>query len=330
MTHPRPVCSPSCLKRTCSFDVDSGTPAAKKQRNAQFKCVVRANDEVNNANDEAECIREPHAHDVLCGRGGSVNKHPGNVIFRRVVEANKERYRTSLVDHKALLSKSIVLAMRSQSPPGRFLTRSPRGDKWVEVEDAKAVQKTSQALREGSTEEESRTDDRPDESRPTRPSQEEMNKEVLRRALIGSSNCRGIMTRPEVVVSSQQTNNEISDTIKQAVIPGSDFECPSSLGADSATIEESASTCELAAATLGECLATGDEDFHLISDDESLLSPMSDADCLDALELVHDDHFHEASLVFFPEFPIDMGHWEDEHLTDLIAHKLCSRTIWEL
>lgn len=278
-----------------------------------------------------------------------MNKHPGNIIFRKVVEANKEKYRTSLVDHKALLSKSIVLAMRSQSPPGRFLTRPQSGNEWVEVGDAKALQKTSQALREGSAEEESRKDVGT-ESGPTRPSQDEMNKEVLRRALIGFSHWRGMMKKPEVALSSEQPKNEIMNSVGQAVLAA---DVPISAGAenissfetDSASIEESTSTsfrdsssiaseethpCELAAATLKKCLAPKDEEFHLISEDESFLSPYSDTDCLEALELLREEHIHDALVGFLPEFPIDMDHGDDEHLIDVVALKLCRNNVWEL
>lgn len=50
---------------------------------------------------------------------------------------------------KQLLSRSIVHAVRSQNPPGRFLQRDPQSDLWYDVGDARATEKTSQALREG-------------------------------------------------------------------------------------------------------------------------------------------------------------------------------------
>ena len=277
-----------------------------------------------------------------------MNRHPGNIIFRRVVEANKERYRTCQADHKALLSKSIVLVIRSQSPPGRFLTRSRDGNEWVEVGDAKALQKTSQALREGSTDEEDR-EDVGAESEPTCPSQEEMNNEVLRRAMLESSNCRGTMNKSDVVVSSQLSKNEIRNSVGQsgvtADVPVSRNNCTIMLKDDSATIEESSSksfrdvssvaseeihTGDLEAAALEEFLAPGDEAFHHISDDESLLSPYSDTDCLEALQFPNDEDVHDASFGLLPEFRLDMDHGEGEPLTDIIELNLCSSDVWEL
>ena len=34
-------------------------------------------------------ILEPHHNDVLCGRGVTTNRHPGNESFRRLVSLNK-------------------------------------------------------------------------------------------------------------------------------------------------------------------------------------------------------------------------------------------------
>lgn len=48
-----------------------------------------------------------------------------------------------------LLSRSIVNAVRSQNPPGRFLQKDSKTNKWFDVGDQRAQEKTSQALREG-------------------------------------------------------------------------------------------------------------------------------------------------------------------------------------
>lgn len=36
-------------------------------------------------------IEKPHHHDVLCGRGVTTNRHPGNESFRSLVSLNKVR-----------------------------------------------------------------------------------------------------------------------------------------------------------------------------------------------------------------------------------------------
>ena len=94
-------------------------------------------------------ISHPHPHDVLCGRGGGTNNHVGNSHWRMLVAANKQLYVTLPKRQKMLLSRSIVNAVRSQHPPGRFLQKDSKTDEWYDVGDQRAQEKTSQALREG-------------------------------------------------------------------------------------------------------------------------------------------------------------------------------------
>jgi hypothetical protein len=97
-------------------------------------------------------IPQPHAHDVLCGRGGGTNQHVGNSHWRMLVAANKQLYITLPKRQKMLLSRSIVNAVRSQKPPGRFLQKDSQTSLWYDVGDQRAQEKTSQALREGAPE----------------------------------------------------------------------------------------------------------------------------------------------------------------------------------
>jgi len=94
-------------------------------------------------------IHEPNGHDVLCGRGGGTNSHIGNSHWRMLVAANKQLYITLPKRQKMLLSRSIVNAVRSQNPPGRFLQKDGKTKLWFDVGDQRAQEKTSQALREG-------------------------------------------------------------------------------------------------------------------------------------------------------------------------------------
>lgn len=63
--------------------------------------------------------------------------------------ANKELYVGLPKRQKLLLSKSVVRAVRSQSPPGRFLAKVDASGLYSDIGDLKAAEKTSQALREG-------------------------------------------------------------------------------------------------------------------------------------------------------------------------------------
>ncbi len=93
-------------------------------------------------------IITPNDTDVLCGRGGNINTHPGNGTFRRLVEKNKRIYLTARFKReKRLIAEGILNDIKSQNPPGRFLLK--KDDEWFEVPFDKARDKTSQALREG-------------------------------------------------------------------------------------------------------------------------------------------------------------------------------------
>jgi len=49
------------------------------------------------------------------------------------------------------VTRAIVNAIRGQNPPGRFLSFNSQSGTWYDVGDKKAIEKTSQALREGLT-----------------------------------------------------------------------------------------------------------------------------------------------------------------------------------
>lgn len=92
-------------------------------------------------------IHDPRDADVLCGRGGAALRHPGNQTYRRLVHLNKGLYITCLKAEKLKISRSIVTAIREQD--GRFLERNTKKGTWYDIGDKKAIEKTSQALREG-------------------------------------------------------------------------------------------------------------------------------------------------------------------------------------
>jgi hypothetical protein len=99
-------------------------------------------------------IRTPHPHDVLSGRGGGINSHAGNKTFREWIRVRKEDYNLAgSKAEKAKVASEVMDLVRNQNPPGRFLQRennSVAGPSWwVEIDEARALAKTSQALREG-------------------------------------------------------------------------------------------------------------------------------------------------------------------------------------
>ena len=93
-------------------------------------------------------IKEPHENDVMYGRGGGTNHHPGNKRYRKMVEDRKLEYVNSKRLDKPLVALEIIREWRGQVPPGRFLKLDEKTGLWNDVGDKKAREKTSQALRE--------------------------------------------------------------------------------------------------------------------------------------------------------------------------------------
>jgi len=91
-------------------------------------------------------IAVPTNLDVLCGRGVATNRHIGNESFRALVKCHKETYVCSTKAAKMKMSRFIVQTIRAQR--GRFLERDDSG-LWMDIGDKKAIEKTSQALRDG-------------------------------------------------------------------------------------------------------------------------------------------------------------------------------------
>jgi len=98
-------------------------------------------------------IKTPSETDVLCGRGAPINRHSGNIIFRKVVKCNKELYNVCTKKERYYVAESIVQALENQTPSTRFLEayqdpNSGSTDMWVAISKERAIRKTVQALRE--------------------------------------------------------------------------------------------------------------------------------------------------------------------------------------
>jgi hypothetical protein len=93
-------------------------------------------------------IAYPHPHDVLSGRGAGISKHPGNQRWRELISDNISDYVAMQRSKRPTITCSIVQAVRSLSPPGRFLAKDKRTGKWYDIGDDQANLKTAQALRD--------------------------------------------------------------------------------------------------------------------------------------------------------------------------------------
>lgn len=136
--------SPPCTDKSADFSHILADPEGwlKKTENlfAKLPPVDRTSDK--------EIVVQPN--DVLCGRGGETNHHPGNIRYRSLVKKYQKLYLLAKRRDKPKIAQCIVVSVRGVE--GRFLKRSKnanKGSAWVDVGNVKAREKTSQALREG-------------------------------------------------------------------------------------------------------------------------------------------------------------------------------------
>jgi len=81
-------------------------------------------------------------------------------MYRRIVDHNKAVYKRVPKRHRMLVSQSIVQAILNHG--GRFLQQQSSQNEWKEIQFRRAVQKTSQALREQKNEDRSEMNVPPD------------------------------------------------------------------------------------------------------------------------------------------------------------------------
>lgn len=84
--------------------------------------------------------------DVINGKGQGVQRHRGNVFFRRFISAHKRTYAQAPKTDKKKISKGVVTTMRRFG--ARFLEYDIRTRCYHDIGDERAVEKTIQALRE--------------------------------------------------------------------------------------------------------------------------------------------------------------------------------------
>ena len=97
-----------------------------------------------------EVISSVKEDDVLCGRGGETNHHPGNIRYRGLVKKYQLLYLKAKRRDKPKIARLIVDTIRRRY--GRFLKKDSASNTWRDVGNNKAREKTSQALREGAPE----------------------------------------------------------------------------------------------------------------------------------------------------------------------------------
>ena len=87
-----------------------------------------------------------HRHDVLSGRGGYVNAHPGNHHLRTICQYRKAEWDAGTTATKRRIAIEIYGMVRALNPPGRFLKK--------EIVPASAVKAAAKASKKGKKAEE--------------------------------------------------------------------------------------------------------------------------------------------------------------------------------
>lgn len=144
---------PSLNKKVLTGTPTNQTPMSDL-RNGELRNVSPRNDTVRPGQD-MKIISEEQVSptDVLCGRGGGTNNHPGNKYFRILVSRYRPEYVIAKKAQKSQIARRIVEEIRSRAAEnlsgGRFLKRNIGNNTWYDIGNKRATEKTSQALREG-------------------------------------------------------------------------------------------------------------------------------------------------------------------------------------
>ena len=94
--------------------------------------------------DDSVLIDEVKETDILCGRGGGINVHPGNRAFRNLVKTHQEIYLKAKKKMKPAIGASIVQILHSKG--FRFLKKDFVTGAYYRISDSRARDKTCQAL----------------------------------------------------------------------------------------------------------------------------------------------------------------------------------------
>jgi len=98
---------------------------------------------------DANLYVEPNDNDVLLGRGGRTNNHPGNKKYLEAKDTMQARYLAADKNEKTPISQELVDIVKGWG--GRFLKQDTTTNQWYEIDNLQARKKCSQTLREVNT-----------------------------------------------------------------------------------------------------------------------------------------------------------------------------------
>ncbi len=111
------------------------------------RTLTRTKKEGNRTEVTGEGIEKPGKNDILRGRGGYTNHHPGNIKFRNAARALRADYRRAETGRHQKYLISVELVRNVKAYGGRFLEKG-KNNLWYEMDEKAARKKASQVLRE--------------------------------------------------------------------------------------------------------------------------------------------------------------------------------------
>lgn len=159
---PRPKTPPSkppkkvpVSKARRSVKKQPSSPSTARRKNRSFRVAQTIAESVQRGDgpQQEDQISEPSFKDVLSGRGNGVASHPGNLAFRKYIKHYRLAYQGADRKHKSRITTLIIQAIKESG--GRFLSpvveegaSTNKNTVWQVLDNDKAWEKTSQALRE--------------------------------------------------------------------------------------------------------------------------------------------------------------------------------------
>jgi hypothetical protein len=126
---------------------DEGEEKAPEEIKLQEDGVTQQESAGKAAEEElGEPILDPSEHDVLNGRGASVNAHRGNTKFRALCFARKPEFEAG--NHAAKRRVATEIVSVTKALPGRFLKRKQDKGPWFELSTEKSILKACQVMRD--------------------------------------------------------------------------------------------------------------------------------------------------------------------------------------
>ena len=146
-----------CTKQDNSFEQeeehDDDVPEIKTEPKVVAVPVVQApksKPTTPAASKSGRVYYEPRDNDVLLGRGGRTNHHPGNKAYLALKDSMQERYMSAEKSDKTNISQELVDIINNDYK-GRFLKLDQVTQRWYEIDNDSARKKCSQSLREVNT-----------------------------------------------------------------------------------------------------------------------------------------------------------------------------------